>query len=151
MIRPARLSDALPCAKILQQWINETHWFPNPAPESASEQAMARRISSGVVMVAQNAGGIVGFVAYEGGFLECLYLEKEARNQGLGRALLDLAKNNGAETVSLWVLQRNHAARRFYAREGFCEVELGDGDDNEEGLPDIRLEWKREKRNGQSA
>jgi len=33
-------------------------------------------------------------------------------------------------------------ARRFYGREGFVEVEHTDGAGNEEGEPDVRLEWR---------
>ncbi|WP_165694275.1 hypothetical protein [Teichococcus deserti] len=36
---------------------------------------------------------------------------------------------------------RNRRARAFYAREGFQEVAFGDGSDNEEGEPDIQLNW----------
>ncbi len=59
---------------------------------------------------------------------------------GLGKALLDHAKA-GRHSLELWTFQANEGARRFYAREGFREVEETDGD-NEEGLPDVRMRWE---------
>ena len=146
MIRRATLHDAAACAEILREWIEETVWFSNSAPESASKTSMQNRINSGEVFVAVKDFEVVGFVSYREGYLDCLYLFSAQRNQGLGKALLAYAQKSGA--LSLWVLQQNHAARRFYARAGFAEVELGDGRDNEEGLPDVRLEWKSEARYG---
>ena len=35
------------------------------------------------------------------------------------------------------------AARRFYAREGFVEVDWTDGAGNEEHEPDVRCRWVR--------
>ncbi len=142
MIMRAGLADAAACSAILHEWIYENTWYPNRAPESASEQAMVNRIESGTVFVAKNAGNIDGFIAYSEGYLDCLYLVPEARDKGLGRALLHRAKADSPGGLSLWVLQKNEAARRFYAREGFVETARGDGADNEEGLPDIRMEWQ---------
>ena len=47
-----------------------------------------------------------------------------------------------SDRLELWCFQRNEAARRFYAREGFAEVEWTEGADNDEGLPDVRLVWQ---------
>jgi len=145
MIEPASSNDAAPCAAILRQWISENPWFPNRAPNSASEQAMRERIETGTVFVAQKDGETIGFIAFEKGYLDCLYLMQAARNTGLGTRLLARAKSLSPEGLGLWVLERNEAARRFYAREGFIEVARGDGSDNEEGLPDIRMEWSRKE------
>ncbi len=141
MIEPARVEDAAACSAILHEWIYENPWYPNHAPESASEQAMRARISTGTVYVARAAGEVVGFIAFTKGYLDCLYLTPEARNHGLGQRLLARAKAESPEGIGLWVLEKNQAARRFYAREGFAETARGDGADNEEGLPDIRMEW----------
>ena len=141
MIVPATLVDAADCSAILHQWIFENPWFPNHAPESASEQSMRQRAKTGAETV--------GFVAFAHGYLDCLYLTPEARNRGLGKTLLARAKAASPAGISLWVLAQNNAAVRFYLREGFIEVARGDGSDNEENLPDIRLEWTpKEATNG---
>jgi GNAT superfamily N-acetyltransferase len=152
MIEPARLQDAAACSAILHEWIFETPWFPNHAPESASEQSMRNRIETGTVYVARNRHDIDGFIAFTMGYLECLYLTPEARNKGLGERLLARAKVESGDGLSLWVLEQNIAARRFYQRQGFVETARGDGSDNEEGLPDIRMEWHpKEAENGKPA
>ena len=149
MIAPANLEDAAACSAVLHAWIMETPWFPNHAPESASEQAMRNRIESGTVLVARHGAGVDGFVAFGDGYLDCLYLMPSVRGRGLGKALLERAKAANPEGLSLWVLAQNRDARRFYRREGFVETDQGDGSDNEEGLPDIRMEWNpKEALNG---
>ena len=142
MIERASPKDAAACSAILHEWIFETPWFPNHAPESASEQAMLNRIETGTVYVARNHQDVIGFIAFTTGYLDCLYLTPEARNKGLGTVLLNRAMDESTEALSLWVLARNRAARRFYQRAGFVETAEGDGSDNEEGLPDIRMEWR---------
>jgi len=145
MIVRASPQDAATCSAILHEWIYENPWFPNHAPESASEHSMQDRIKNGSVYVARTAGEVIGFVAFDKGYLDCLYLTPEARNKGLGIRLLTRAKAESPEGICLWVLEKNEAARRFYAREGFAETARGDGSDNEEGLPDIRMEWPQKE------
>jgi len=148
MIEPATMADAAICSTILHEWIYENLWFPNHAPESASEHSMQERIKNGTVYVARNGTEVAGFIAFDKGYLDCLYLTPEARNNGLGTRLLARAKAENPDGISLWVLEKNDAARRFYLREGFVETARGDGSDNEEGLPDIRMEWsQKEARN----
>ena len=86
--------------------------------------------------------GPQGFLARDGEMIHALYLRPKARRRGFGKALLDQAK---AETprLTLWAFQANAQARRFYAREGFAEVEETDGAGNDEKLPDVRLTWER--------
>jgi len=152
MIVRATLEDAADCSEILHEWIYENPWFPNHAPESASEQSMRSRIENDTVYVAKNRMGTNGFIAFSKGYLDCLYLTPEARNHGLGAHLLARAKADNPGGLSLWVLAQNQAAVRFYAREGFRETARGDGADNEEGLPDIRMQWlPKEAQNGQPA
>ena len=44
--------------------------------------------------------------------------------------------------LSLWTFQVNGAARRFYERHGFTEVERTDGSHNDEHEPDVRYVWQ---------
>lgn len=141
MIVPATRDDAGACSAILHQWIMETPWFPNHAPESASEQSMLSRIENGTVLVSRKSDKIDGFVAFANGYLDCLYLTPEARDKGQGKALLNRAKALSKDGLALWVLAQNTRAIAFYTREGFEITAHGDGSDNEENLPDICMEW----------
>ena len=141
----ARRADAAACAAILHEWIHETGWFPSADPASATPQAVAEMIRRGRVTVVR-VDGIAGFVAVEGNYLRCLYVARDWRGQGLGRALLDDAKARSKGTLRLWTFRANMRARRFYQREGFAEVQRTDGAGNEEGLPDIEMLWRQEGR-----
>jgi GNAT superfamily N-acetyltransferase len=66
----------------------------------------------------------------------------EAQGQGVGTALLDVAKRAVAR-LQLWTFQRNAQARRFYEARGFVVVEQTDGTGNEEKEPDARYLWTR--------
>jgi GNAT superfamily N-acetyltransferase len=83
--------------------------------------------------VAERAGRLVGFVFWgpaedadagsETGEVFAIYLEPEAIGQGIGRALLAAAEHGllgaGFEAASLWVLDSNERARRFYEAAGW--------------------------------
>jgi GNAT superfamily N-acetyltransferase len=98
-------------------------------------------IGEGEVLVVRRADAPVAFLALRGDMIEHLYVRPDAQRNGIGTALVAAAKARRSAGLGLWVFQRNHAARAFYARRGFAEVELTDGADNEEREPDVRLAW----------
>jgi GNAT superfamily N-acetyltransferase len=87
-------------------------------------------------------GGLAGFIAFGGGWVEHLYVAPERQGQGLGGRLLDLAMARN-QVLDLWAFARNASARAFYERRGFRLVEATDGSGNEEREPDIRYRWAR--------
>lgn len=77
---------------------------------------------------------IVGFVMFreradnyevdcERGLVENLYVVPGRRGEGIGSDLLAAAerqlREQGVETISLEAMAQNHAARRFYRRQGY--------------------------------
>lgn len=74
--------------------------------------------------------------------LEQLYVVPEAQGQGVGTALLDLAKRLRPRGLQLWAFESNTAAHRFYERHGFVVAEQTDGSANEEHAPDRRYVWR---------
>ena len=131
--------DANSCVKILRHWIDETNWMPMLHSERSMRQFWRGRLDQTAGWVAIENGQIVGFCIRDGGDITALYLDPSARGKGVGKGLLDLAREDRDE-VSLWVFEANTKARAFYTREGFAEVLRSEGD-NEEGLPDIKLSW----------
>ena len=93
------------------------------------------------VAVAEVDGRVTGFAALEAGVLAHLYVDPEHQGSGVGSDLLAWAKRRRPDGLELWTFQRNEAARRFYERRGFREVELTDGSRNEEREPDVRYAW----------
>ncbi len=84
----------------------------------------------------------MGFIAVKQGDIAGFYVAEGHRGRGIGKALLDAVKAEEPR-LALWTFQANVDAIRFYAREGFCEVERTDGAGNEERLPDVRMIWRR--------
>ena len=83
---------------------------------------------------------VVGMMVVAPGHLEQLYVAPGRLGGGIGRRLVELAKERSPGGLSLWTFQVNERARRFYERNGFVAVERTDGD-NEEGQPDVRYAW----------
>ena len=68
----------------------------------------------------------------------------ERTGRGIGTQLLARAKERRPKGFFLWTFQQNEGARRFYERHGLQPIEYGDGSGNEEGVPDVRYEWRPE-------
>lgn len=93
------------------------------------------------VWLAEAAGRVVGYLVLEGDWLDSLYVAPEAAGQGVGGALLDLARGLRPAGFCLWVFESNLPARRFYARRGLVALERTDGSANQEHAPDIKMAW----------
>ena len=61
---------------------------------------------------------IEGFVGLEETYIAGIFVRKEARSKGSGKALLDFIKEKKQE-LTLNVYQKNVRAVRFYERQGF--------------------------------
>ena len=61
---------------------------------------------------------IEGFVGLEETYIAGIFVRKEARSKGSGKALLDFIKEKKQE-LTLNVYQKNERAVRFYERQGF--------------------------------
>ena len=91
--------------------------------------------------VAERDGRVVGYLVITRAWVDDLFLAPGETGQGIGAALLDLAKTQRPDGLCLWVFQSNHGARRFYRRHGLVELESTDGSGNEERAPDVRMAW----------
>jgi GNAT superfamily N-acetyltransferase len=85
---------------------------------------------------------LVGFIAFREGWIDQLYVLPSSQGQGIGVALLHVAKSSFGR-LSLWTFQRNGNARRFYEKHGFLLVKETDGSTNEEREPDALYSWSR--------
>jgi len=91
--------------------------------------------------VAVDEDAVVALLSLVPGWIEHLYVAPERIGTGIGRRLLELAKERSDGRLQLWTFQVNERARRFYERNGFTVVELTDGSRNEERQPDVRYLW----------
>ena len=91
--------------------------------------------------VAATGGAVVGVMALSPGWIDQLYLDPDARGQGIGDRFVALARQRQPGGLQLWTFQVNGPARRFYERHGFVAVERTDGSGNQEREPDVRYRW----------
>lgn len=94
-------------------------------------------------LVAEMAGEIVGFIRFTADEVDDLYVLPTHHGRGIGKALLDVAKENAGPELRLWVFQANTQARAFYASQGFTMEYETEGQDNMEKCPDARYVWGR--------
>src|SRR5947208_3033846 len=112
-----------------------------PAPDYLRESwedawtDLAQTVREGVALIAEEEGRALGFVFCVLGdrgrrtaHVTDIYVRPDARNKGIGRALLggilDPARSAGLEHVSLEVLIGNSDARRLYERLGFTPMDV---------------------------
>lgn len=143
VLRPAIPDDAAAIARLFRRSFHAAMpHIPTLHTPEEDERFFASVVYSGRVEVAFDAatGELLGFIAFDGGWVNHLYVDPEVLRSGIGSALLDVARASTSR-LQLWAFQTNTNGRSFYRRQGFREVELTDGSGNEEHEPDVRLEW----------
>lgn len=137
-VRAATVADALAIETIRVRGWQATyrHVFPPeeldglPVDESRWRRRRVAEPPPGwAVVVAEDRGAVVGFAATgpsrdeDGiGELYAIYVEPSRWSAGTGRALLARAEHElarGHAEATLWVLEANDRARRFYKRAGW--------------------------------
>jgi len=88
------------------------------------------------VVLAEEAGDLVGVMVVHGTVIEQLAIAVEAQAKGIGRQLIHFALEQSTQPMTLWTFQSNVKAQGFYLHLGFTEIARTDGD-NEEGEPDV--------------
>lgn len=142
VIRPGAPADALACAAILNEWIDETPWMPRVHPHADVERHYREFVFQKRRVIVAAAPQITGFAALDmdEGYMTAFYIAATQRSAGIGKRLMDEAKVICGSEMKLWTHVANKDAHRFYEREGFAEADRSDGD-NEERLPDILYRW----------
>jgi ribosomal protein S18 acetylase RimI-like enzyme len=92
------------------------------------------------VWLAIDGHEVVGLLALGERLVAHLYVEPARQGRGIGTALLDLAKRDAPEGLTLFTHQRNERARTFYERRGFRAVEFGRSPPPE-NEPDVKYRW----------
>ena len=126
-VRPARKEDAERLAEI-RVFCYRTNFYPVFRDDGyyfgeLSVSALARHIRESEVFPDAYAvfddGAVKGYCRIEGSELKELFVEPCLQNRGIGAALLGYAiRERGVD--SLWALEDNTRALRFYARFGFA-------------------------------
>jgi GNAT superfamily N-acetyltransferase len=134
-VRPATTADADGIARVhVAAWqVAYRHAFPAEKLDSLSVEERAQRwrhiLDEQTVFVAHDGREVVGWAsagvcreAEEEGELYGLYVAPEAWGRGAGRALIERVEQELArehDQATLWVLEDNPRARRFYELAGW--------------------------------
>ncbi len=110
------------------------------SPEQVRRWVRSALVEAGDSWVAE-LNGLAGFMTLSEGHVEQLYVAVGRWRQGIGSALLDLAKALSHGPLELYTFQANRPAVVFYLAHGFTIVAAGDGSGNEERAPDYLLRW----------
>jgi GNAT superfamily N-acetyltransferase len=94
------------------------------------------------VTVAEDASGVVAFLARRSGDIPLLYVRPDRVGMGAGTQLIEAAKASELVALELWCLQANERALRFYEARGFVAIRFTDGANNKARMPDIRYRWE---------
>ena len=143
-LRPATGADA-PAMADLHVDCREANVGSMPAmvhSRATTHRWMQGRLDGGSVgWVAERDDALLGYLVLTDDWLDDLFLAPGQTGQGIGAALLAIAKAERPGGFLLWVFESNLGARRFYQRHGLVELERTDGSGNEERAPDVRMTW----------
>ena len=135
--RLGRVGDASECAGIISRWIDATIWMPR----RYSTEEMTKMIEEGIPFREFWVLGdpIIGYLSFNRELSQIMGLYVDFPGVGAGKLLLDKVKR-GKNFIQLWSHLANTSAHRFYTREGFNKKEVNQN--GEDGIPEIRFEWK---------
>jgi len=131
VIRPARPEDGAALKAILRDTFEST-WLPQLTPEAAAAYRSQDRPAAYVgergalFVVAEVDGAMVGFVDWDGDFVNALHVLASHARSGVGGRLMDHAEAamaaDGHTHARLETDTFNTRSQAFYAGRGYCEA-----------------------------
>lgn len=94
------------------------------------------------VWVAESGQQPVAFMAMNKDFIDQLYIDPGFQRRGLGKTLLNFAREQSPDHLWLYTLQINVNARAFYEKNGFVAEKFGISPPPE-NEPDVEYHWRR--------
>jgi len=99
-------------------------------------------VKNNQIWVVESQNYPVGFMAMNNDFVDQLYIDPNHQRRGIGRSLLNLARERSPDHVWLYTLQVNASAREFYEKNGFVAEKFGISPPPE-SEPDVEYHWRR--------
>ena len=93
------------------------------------------------IFVVESGERPVAFMAMRHEFIDHLYVHPDFQTRGIGKMLLDYARQLSPEHVWLYTLQINMNARAFYEKNGFTAEKFG-ASPPPESEPDVEYHWR---------
>ena len=141
MIRALQKADIDSVADIWLDTNRKAHAFILASYWERNFTAVKEMLPQAEVYVYENDKGIQGFLGLNGEYIEGIFVSEQAQSHGIGKCLLDYAKNR-KPALRLNVYQKNTRAIHFYQREGF-QIQR-EGLDAATGEPDYEMLWRWE-------
>lgn len=141
MIRELRKADIDSVAEIWLDTNRKAHAFIPASYWERNFTAVKEMLPQAEVYVYEDEKGIQGFLGLNGEYIEGVFVSEGAQSRGIGKCLLDCAKDR-KPALRLNVYQKNVRAIRFYRREGF-QIRRS-GLDAATGEPEYEMLWQRE-------
>jgi len=117
MIRTFRPQDL---DALLSLWLAgnlDAHPFIPAEYWKGQADAVRELLPQAELLVYDAGAGPVGFLGLDGSYIAGIFVDRAARSQGIGRALLDAAKHR-RRVLTLHVYRDNPRAAAFYRRGG---------------------------------
>lgn len=141
MIRKLRKADIDSVADIWLDTNRKAHAFIPASYWERNFASVKEMLPQAEVYVYETETGIQGFLGLNGEYIEGIFVSEEAQSRGIGKCLLDCAKDRKS-ALRLNAYQKNVRAIRFYQREGF-QI-LRSGLDAATGEVECEMLWRRE-------
>jgi GNAT superfamily N-acetyltransferase len=127
-IRAGGEADFAACAALYERVVQETFtWF---GPEELTAAPFWDAAAVEELYVAERHGVLVGLASFyrPDHFLHSLYVDHNARGQGVGSALFEQVRQAASGSIALKVQKLNTGAIGFYQRRGLRIIDTGDED-----------------------
>lgn len=141
MIRALQKADIDSVADIWLDTNRKAHAFIPASYWERNFTAVKEMLPQAEVYVYETESGIQGFLGLNGEYIEGIFVSEQAQSHGIGKCLLDCAKDR-KPALRLNVYQKNMRAIHFYQREGF-QI-LRSGLDATTGEAECEMLWRRE-------
>ena len=142
-VRPYRTDDEEATIALWQRTWQQAY----PSMDFAARLAWWRErwrgelVPNAAIVVAEEAGALVGFVTIDGeGYLDQLVVAPERWGSDIARILVDEAKRLSPQGITLLVNKDNTRAIRFYQRNGFTNT--SDDVNATSGRPVSKMMWR---------
>ncbi len=144
MIRPMETADVGRAAEIWLDTNIRAHSFISSKYWESNLNAVREMLPQAEVYVYENENQkeIQGFIGLDGTYIAGIFVWYTAQSHGIGKRLLDYAKEKKSR-LSLNVYQKNTKAVRFYLREGFRIRQ--ETIDRNTGEKEYSMQWKMEE------
>ena len=143
MIRELRKADINKVADIWLDTNIKAHSFIPAQYWKNNFEFVKEALLQAEVYVYENDKEIQGFIGLNDEYIEGIFVSDEVQSQGIGKMLLNSAKNK-RNALRLNVYQQNTRAIAFYQREGF-EIQCS-GLDDATGEKEYTMVWRQKQK-----